>query len=191
MNAEISKKPILFSKAPSSIIGPTDQIRIPDFCKEPDWEVELAIVIGKKAQKISKSEAFDYIGGYMVLNDVSGRDAQHSDGQWFRAKSFDTFCPIGPFLATKDEIPDPNSLKLWSKINGTLKQDSTTANMIFKVETLLEFISAGITLLPGDIIATGTPSGVGYSRDPPEFLQSGDIVEAGIQDLGSQKCTVL
>lgn len=189
-NFPIPERPLLFSKATSSINGPYDEIIIPPFCKQADYEVELAVVIGKHAKQVPQQKAFEYIAGYMLLNDVSGRDAQFSDKQWFRGKSYDTFCPIGPFIATVDEIPNPNNLKMWTRINGEIRQESNTANLIFKIDEIIEFISQGITLRPGDIIATGTPAGVGVFQDPPTFLRSGDIVEIGIDKLGSQRLLV-
>ncbi|MHA1839158.1 MAG: fumarylacetoacetate hydrolase family protein [Candidatus Ranarchaeia archaeon] len=182
--------PILFSKAATSITGPFDCIVVPPICAQADYEVELAVVIGKKAKNVLAKNALDYVAGYMTLNDVSGRDAQFSDKQWYRGKSYDTFCPIGPYLVTTEEIKDPHNLELWTIVNGEERQRSNTCNLIFNVNELIEFITQGITLLPGDIIATGTPAGVGVFRDPPIFLKRGDIVEAGIEHLGAQRVIV-
>jgi len=182
--AQPPKVPILFAKFPNSISGPEDPILIPAGDPQVDWEAELAVVIGQKGKAIPKAKAYDYIAGYMPLNDVSAREWQFGDKQWVRGKSPDTFCPIGPHLTTPDEVPDPHSLAICSRLNGTTMQNSNTSKLIFKVPYLVEFISAAITLEPGDIIATGTPEGVGVFRKPPIFLKAGDVVEIEIERLG-------
>lgn len=178
-------QPILFAKAPSALIGPTDPIRIAPG-EQVDIEVELAVVMGRKACRISEAEAWDFIAGYTVLNDVTDRRAQRADGQWFRAKSVDTFCPLGPFLVTRDEIADPHALQMSSAINGASLQRGSTAQMIYKIPALLAFITSRITLEPGDIVSTGTPGGIGAARTPPVFLKPGDTVEIAIESLGHQ-----
>ncbi len=180
------KEPILFSKPPSAIADPEQPIIYPEISKKVDYEVELAFIIGKKGKDIPIEEAFDHIAGYTVFNDVSARDIQFGDGQWFRGKSFDTFAPMGPYLVTKEHIPDPNSLRLGTKVNGEPRQNGTTANMIFKVPHLVAFISQVMTLEPGDIIATGTPAGVGiFAKPEPKLLKPGDIVEVWIENVGA------
>jgi 2,4-didehydro-3-deoxy-L-rhamnonate hydrolase len=176
--------PILFAKFTTSISGPGDAIVIPVGDSRVDYEAELAVVIGRKGKAISAADALQYVAGYMPLNDVSARTWQFADKQWVRGKSCDTFCPIGPCLTTRDEVPDPHALSICARVNGTTLQDSNTSKMIFRVPELIEFISAAITLEPGDIIATGTPEGVGVFRTPPTFLKPGDIVEIEIQNLG-------
>jgi len=178
------KVPILFAKFPNSISGPEDPIVIPTENPNVDWEAELAIVIGRKGKRIPAGKAYEYIAGYMPLNDVSARVWQFGDKQWVRGKSPDTFCPIGPHLTTRDEVPDPHVLAICSRVNGQTMQNSNTSQLIFNVPTLMEFISAAITLEPGDIIATGTPEGVGVFRKPPVFLKPGDVVEIEIERLG-------
>jgi 2-keto-4-pentenoate hydratase/2-oxohepta-3-ene-1,7-dioic acid hydratase in catechol pathway len=182
--------PILFCKALSSLNGPFDPVVIPYEHAQADWEVELAVVIGRKAKGVKRDRAMDYVFGYTVLNDVSGRQAQFGDKQWFRGKSFDTFAPLGPYVVTRDEIGDPHNLDLFSKVNGEIQQSGNTRDLIFDIPFLIEFISQGITLVPGDIISTGTPAGVGVFQDPQRFLKSGDVVEVGVQDLGSQRSEV-
>jgi 2-keto-4-pentenoate hydratase/2-oxohepta-3-ene-1,7-dioic acid hydratase in catechol pathway len=177
--------PLLFCKTPNTLNGPRDPIVLPRSCGQIDWEVELAVIIGKTAKRIGQREALDIIAGVTVMNDVSGREAQFSDSQWFRGKSFDTFAPMGPALVTLDEIGDLHSLRLSARVNGRLMQDGRTADMIFDIPTLLAFISADITLTPGDVVSTGTPSGVGIFRDPPVLLQAGDVVECWIEGIGS------
>ncbi len=188
--AEIPEFPILFSKAGSALIGPFDTIILPSDSKVVDSEVELAVVIGQKAHRVNEADALKFVAGYTLLNDVTDREAQRRDKQWFRAKSFDTFCPLGPFLVTADEIPDPHALRLYSKVNGTILQDSNTAQMIFRIPRLISYISATITLEPGDIIATGTPRGIGSVRKPPILLKPGDTVELGAEKIGVQICPV-
>jgi len=189
-DAEIPSSPILFSKAPTSLTGPYDPIVLPRGSRIVDGEVELAFVIGKTACRVSESDALQFIAGYTVLNDVTDRDAQKEGKQWFRAKSMDTFCPLGPCLVTADEIPDPQNLRLCSKVNGRTLQDNNTANMIFKIAHLVSFISAAMTLEPGDLIATGTPGGIGSAHKPPVVFQPGDIVETAIEGVGAQRAKV-
>lgn len=181
----VPDSPILFMKATSSICGPNDPILIPRNSTKTDWEVELAVVIGKKATYVNKEEAMDYVAGYCLHNDVSERDFQlHHGGQWVKGKSADHFAPLGPYLVTKDEIENPHNLRLWLKVNGQMMQDSSTSDLIFDIPTLVSYISQYMTLLPGDIISTGTPSGVGLGLKPPRYLQHGDVVELGIDGLG-------
>jgi 2-keto-4-pentenoate hydratase/2-oxohepta-3-ene-1,7-dioic acid hydratase in catechol pathway len=181
---EPPKSPIIFAKFPNSIAGPEDAIVIPASDPQVDYEAEMAVVIGRKGKAISAEKAFDYVAGYMPLNDVSARAWQFSDKQWVRGKSPDTFCPTGPYLTTREDVPDPHSLTICARVNGVILQDSNTSKMIFRVPQLIEFISASITLEPGDIIATGTPEGVGAFRKPPIYLKPGDVVEVEIQQLG-------
>ncbi|MDR3405728.1 MAG: fumarylacetoacetate hydrolase family protein [Chthoniobacter sp.] len=186
--AEIPKEPILFFKATSSLTGPNDPLVIPRNSRKTDWEVELAFVIGKKASYVSEADAMKHVAGYVLHNDYSEREWQlERGGQWVKGKSCDTFAPLGPFLATTDEIADSNNLKLWLKVNGEFRQNSTTAQMIFKVPQLVSYISQFMTLLPGDVISTGTPPGVGLGFKPPIFLQPGDVVELGIESLGESR----
>ena len=189
---EIPKEPVLFFKATSALTGPFDEIIIPKNSKKTDWEVELAIIIGKKASYISKEEALDHVAGYVLHNDVSEREFQlERSGQWVKGKSCDTFAPIGPFIATKDEIKNPNNLNLWLKVNDKIMQDSCTSDFIFNVQHVISHISQFMTLLPGDIISTGTPFGVGLGLTPPLYLKHGDIVELGIEGLGESKQHVI
>ncbi|RRB06370.1 fumarylacetoacetate hydrolase family protein [Larkinella rosea] len=191
-NAPVPAEPILFFKSTTALVGPDDSVVIPKKSEKTDWEVELAIVIGKKATYVSKEDAFEYIAGYAVHNDYSERAFQlERGGQWVKGKSADTFAPLGPFMVTKDEVPNPNKLGLWLRVNGELLQDSNTDDMIFDVPTLVSYISQFMTLLPGDVISTGTPSGVGMGLKPQRFLKPGDVVELGIEGLGTQKQTAL
>ncbi len=186
--ADIPKEPILFFKATSAIVGPNDPLIIPKGSVKTDWEVELAFVIGKKASYVSEENAFDHVAGYVLHNDYSEREWQlERGGQWVKGKSCDTYAPIGPFIATRDEIPDPQNLKLWLTLNGELIQNSSTQQMIFGIRTLVSYVSHFMTLLPGDVITTGTPPGVGLGFKPPKFLQPGDVVELGIEGLGSSR----
>lgn len=179
-------RPLLFAKFPTSVTGHHASISwIEGMTKEVDYEAELAVVIGKTAKEVKAADAFDKIFGYTALNDVSARDMQFSDKQWVRGKSLDTFCPMGPHIVTKDELPEPNNLRIGCRVNGETLQDSNTSEMIFNVPALIEFITQDITLEPGDVIATGTPSGVGFSRVPPVYLKLGDEVEIFIQGIGS------
>jgi len=178
-------EPVIFFKATSAICGPNDDVIIPKNSEKTDWEVELAVIIGKKASYVNKEDAIKHVAGYAVHNDYSERAYQlEQGGQWVKGKSADTFAPIGPFLATSDEIANPNQLRLWLKVNNEMLQDSNTADMIFDVPTLVSYLSQYMTLLPGDVISTGTPSGVGLGLKPPRYLQAGDVVELGIEGLG-------
>jgi 2,4-didehydro-3-deoxy-L-rhamnonate hydrolase len=184
--AAIPEQPIVFAKWANSIVGPGDPIVIPDATKQPDYEAELAVVIGKAARRVSESEALDHVFGYTNANDVSARDIQLGEGgQWVRGKAIDTFCPIGPYIATTDEVPDPQNLTIRCVLNGEAVQDGTTSKMIFSVAELVAFLSTGMTLLPGDIIITGTPPGVGMARDPQLWIKAGDEVTIEIEGLGS------
>lgn len=187
-NAPIPKEPIIFFKSTTALCGPYDHVIIPKNSVKTDWEVELAIVIGKKASYVSEEEAMDYVAGYALHNDYSEREFQiERGGQWVKGKSCDTFAPLGPFMATKDEIEDPNDLPLWLTVNGEKLQNSNTDDMIFKVPFLIHYLSQFMTLLPGDVISTGTPFGVGLGFKPPRYLNAGDVVELGIDGLGTQK----
>ncbi|RPI75961.1 MAG: FAA hydrolase family protein [Ignavibacteriales bacterium] len=182
---EVPKTPIVFTKFPNSITGPRDAIKIPiRLTQKVDYEVELAVIIGKGGKNISKEEALNYVFGYTIVNDVSARDLQFADGQWVRGKSLDTFCPMGPIIVTIDEIKDPQNLKLVCEVNGEKLQNDSTKNMIFSVADLISILSQAFTLERGDIIATGTPSGVGFSRKPPIYLKDGDIVKTWIEGIG-------
>ena len=184
-NLDPPKKPILFAKFPTSVIGPGQTIEWdPELTSKVDYEAELAIVIGRQAHGVPRAKAFDVIFGYTCGNDVSARDLQFGDGQWVRGKSLDTFCPLGPALVTRDEVPNPGKLAIACRVNGTTLQDSTTAEMIFDIPTLIEFITQAFTLLPGDVILTGTPHGTGGFREPNIFLGDGDTVEVEIEGLG-------
>jgi acylpyruvate hydrolase len=185
-NKPIPDRPLVFPKVPSAVIAHGEDIRLPDdrFETFVDPEVELAVVIGRKASKVSEDEAYDYVAGYTLMNDVSGRDTQKAERQWLRAKGFDTFAPLGPWIVTKEEIPDPHTLDITCRVNGEVRQQSNTSNLIFKVPYLVSYLSQTITLYPGDIIATGTPGGVGIFRDPPVRLQEGDVVTQEIYGIG-------
>ncbi|MCZ4222474.1 fumarylacetoacetate hydrolase family protein [Pedobacter rhodius] len=191
-NAAIPAEPILFFKATSAIVGPNDDLIIPKNSKKTDWEVELAIVIGKKASYVSEENALKHIAGYVLHNDYSEREFQlERNGQWVKGKSCDTFAPIGPFIATPDEIADVHNLRLWLTVNGKTLQDGNTSNLIFNVPFMVSYISQFMTLLPGDVITTGTPAGVGLGQKPePWYLKPGDVVELGIDGLGSSKQVV-
>lgn len=187
-NAAIPKEPILFFKSTTSITGPNDDIIIPKNSHKTDWEVELAVVIGKRASYVEEEDAMNYVAGYCLHNDVSERQFQiERGGQWVKGKSCDTFAPLGPFMLTPDEIGDVNNLRLWLTVNGKKMQDGNTDDLIFKIPFLISYISRFMTLLPGDIISTGTPAGVGLGMTPPVYLKAGDIVELGIEGLGTQK----
>jgi 2-keto-4-pentenoate hydratase/2-oxohepta-3-ene-1,7-dioic acid hydratase in catechol pathway len=189
---DIPKAPVLFGKATSAICGPFDDVIIPKGSEKTDWEVELAIVIGKRANYVSQESAMDYIAGYLIHNDISERAFQlEHGGQWIKGKSADTFAPLGPWLVTKDEITDPNNLRLWLKVNGQLLQDSSTADFVFNTQYLVSYISQYMSLMPGDIISTGTPSGVGLGLKPPRYLQPGDIMELSVEGLGVARQTAL
>lgn len=185
---DIPSEPVLFFKSTSAIVGPNDDVVIPRGSQKTDWEVELAFVIGKKASYVSENEAMDYVAAYLLHNDYSEREYQlEREGQWVKGKSCDTFAPLGPFLATKDEIPDPHNLNLWLTLNGEMMQNSNTSDFVFGIPKLVSYISEFMTLLPGDIISTGTPFGVGLGLNPPKYLKAGDVVELGIEGLGSSK----
>jgi 2,4-didehydro-3-deoxy-L-rhamnonate hydrolase len=186
--AQIPTEPIIFFKATTAIIGPYDEVIIPKNSQKTDWEVELAVVIGKKASYVSEGEALDHIAGYCLHNDLSEREFQlERNGQWVKGKSCDTFAPLGPFLATKDEIGDVDNLDVWLKLNGRQVQKSNTSNLIFKIPFLVSYLSQFMTLLPGDVISTGTPAGVGLGMTPQLYLKPGDVMELGIEGLGSSK----
>ena len=189
---EIPPEPVIFFKATSSFCGPNDDLILPRGGDKTDWEVELAFVIGKRASYVEESEAMDYLAGYALHNDYSERAFQlDRSGQWVKGKSCDTFAPFGPWLATQDEIKDPNNLKMWLKVNGETMQSSNSSNLHYKIPFLLSYVSQFMTLLPGDIISTGTPPGVGMGMDPQVYLQAGDLVELGIDHLGSSSQKVV
>ncbi len=181
-------EPVIFFKATSAFVGPNDNLVIPKGSTATDWEVELAVIIGKRTSYVSKDDAMDYVAGYALHNDYSERDFQiRRGGQWVKGKSCDTFAPVGPYLVTKDEISDVHNLGMWLKVNGEFKQQGNTSNLIFDVPTVISYVSQFMTLLPGDLISTGTPAGVGLGFDPPQYLSAGDVVELGIEGLGSSK----
>jgi 2,4-diketo-3-deoxy-L-fuconate hydrolase len=181
-------EPVLFFKSTTALVGPNDDIIIPRNSVKTDWEVELAVVIGKRASYVEESEAADYIAGYALHNDVSEREFQlERSGTWDKGKGCDTFAPVGPFLATPDEVGDVDNLRLWLTVNGKTMQDGNTSNLIFKIPFLISYLSQFMTLLPGDIISTGTPAGVGLGFNPPVYLQPGDVVELGIDGLGTSR----
>ena len=182
---EVPSEPVLFFKASSAIIGPYDEVILPKNSKKSDWEVELAVVIGAKASYVSEKNAMNHVAGYVLHNDISEREYQlERQGQWVKGKSCDTFAPLGPFVATKDEIKDPHNLHLWLKLNGKTMQDSNTSDLIFGIPKLVSYISQFMTLLPGDLISTGTPFGVGLGLNPEIYLKDGDKMELGIEGLG-------
>jgi len=189
---DVPQEPVLFFKATSAIVGPFDNIIIPKSSTKTDWEVELAVVIGKTASYVSESEALNHVAGYVLHNDVSERAFQlEQSGQWVKGKSCDTFAPIGPFIATAEEIDNPNNLNLWLKVNGAEMQNSSTSDFIFNIQQVVSYISQYMTLLPGDIISTGTPFGVGLGLTPPRYLKDGDVVELGIEGLGTSRQTCI
>lgn len=182
---EIPQEPVIFFKASSSLVGPNDDLILPKNSQKVDWEVELAVVIGKKCSYVEPKQAVEYVAGYVLLNDYSERYFQlERNGQWVKGKSADTFAPLGPYLATTDEVPDTNHLAMWLKVNGVIRQQSSSNEMIFDVPTLISYVSQFMTLLPGDILSTGTPAGVGLGMKPPQYLKAGDVVEMGIDQLG-------
>ena len=187
---EVPRWPLIFAKFSSSVTGPYDPIILPSEDAEVDYEVELGVVIGRRGRKIGEDQALDYVAGYLVVDDVSARKWQFADQQWTRGKSCDTFAPMGPWLTTRDEVADPHDLTLETRVNGEIRQQSNTSNMIFRIPAAIAFISASITLEPGDIIATGTPPGVGMFRKPPTFLRPGDLVETEVEGLGCLRNTV-
>ena len=182
---ELPPEPVIFFKATSAIVGPNDNIVIPRNSEKTDWEVELAFVIGKKASYVDEADSLDHVAGYVLHNDYSERAFQlERHGQWVKGKSCDSFAPLGPFITTADEIQDPQTLDLWLKVNGETLQDSNTSDMAYGIKHLVHYLSQFMTLLPGDVISTGTPSGVGLGLDPPRYLKPGDVVELGITALG-------
>ena len=186
--AALPKEPVVFMKASTALCGPFDNVIIPKNSVKTDWEVELAFVIGKKTSYVSEEEAMDYVAGYCLHNDYSEREFQlERGGQWDKGKSNDTFAPLGPYLVTKDEIPNPHNLRLWLKLNDKIVQDSNTDDLIFKIPTLVSYLSHFMTLLPGDVVSTGTPAGVGLGMKPPRYLKSGEVCELGIEGLGIQR----
>ena len=191
-NNPIPQEPVLFSKAITSLNGPNDNVSLPKNSKKCDWEVELAIIIGRKTQYISETNARDNIAGFAIANDISERSFQlERGGQWLKGKSFDTFCPLGPWLVTPDEINDPQNLGIWLEVNGKRFQNGNTRTMIFDVYQIVSYISEFMTLMPGDVIITGTPPGVGLGQSPEVFLKNGDEITLGIEGLGEQKQKVL
>jgi 2,4-didehydro-3-deoxy-L-rhamnonate hydrolase len=187
-NMEIPAEPIVFFKSTTALVGPNDFLQIPRGSEKTDWEVELAVVIGKTCRYVSEEEALDHVGGYMLHNDYSERSFQlERGGQWVKGKSCDTFAPMGPYLATPDALSDVHNLRLWLKVNGETKQDGNTANLIFDVPYLISYLSGFMTLLPGDIISTGTPAGVGLGFKPPQYVKPGDVIELGIDELGQSR----
>lgn len=186
--AQAPKEPIIFFKATSALTGPSDKLVIPRNSTQTDWEVELAVVISKTASYVDEKNAGQHIAGYCLHNDYSERDFQlNRGGQWVKGKSCDTFAPIGPYLVSQDEIKDINNLKMWLKLNGKTMQNSNTSNLIFKVPFLVSYLSQFMSLLPGDVISTGTPAGVGLGMKPPVYIKAGDVIELGIEGLGEQK----
>ena len=191
-NAPIPAEPIIFLKSTTALCGPFDEVIIPKNSKKTDWEVELAVVISKKASYVDEANALDHVAGYCLHNDLSEREFQlERNGQWVKGKSCDTFAPLGPFLATQDEISEINNLKMWLSVNGKMMQNGSTSTLIFKIPFLVSYLSQFMTLLPGDVISTGTPAGVGLGMNPPVFLKPGDVMELGIEGLGTSKqiCT--
>jgi 2,4-diketo-3-deoxy-L-fuconate hydrolase len=185
-NATPPPEPVIFMKSTTAMVGPNDDIMIPKDSVKTDWEVELAVVIGKKASYVDEAEAMDYVAGYVLHNDVSEREFQlERSGTWDKGKGCDTFAPLGPFLATTDEISDPHNLRLWLKLNGKVMQDGNTSNFIFNIPHLIAYTSRFMTLLPGDIISTGTPAGVGLGMKPNLYLKPGDVIELGVEGLGT------
>jgi 2,4-diketo-3-deoxy-L-fuconate hydrolase len=191
-NATPPTEPVIFMKSTTAITGPNDNIVIPKNSVKTDWEVELAVVIGKKASYVSEEDAMDYVAGYVLHNDVSEREFQiERGGTWDKGKGCDTFAPMGPFFATKDEIADPHNLRLWLKVNGKIMQNGNTSNFIFNIPQVISYTSQFMTLLPGDIISTGTPAGVALGMKPPVYLKPGDVIELGIDGLGEAKQTLV
>jgi 2-keto-4-pentenoate hydratase/2-oxohepta-3-ene-1,7-dioic acid hydratase in catechol pathway len=189
---EPPREPVIFFKSTTSLVGPNDPLVIPRNATKLDWEVELALVIGRRATYVARENALDFVAGYVLHNDYSERSFQlERGGQWVKGKSADSFAPLGPYLATPDEIPDPAKLRMWLKVNGELRQCSSTANMIFDVATLVSYVSQFMTLLPGDVISTGTPAGVGLGMKPPRYLHAGDVVELGMDGLGESRQEVV
>ncbi|MEJ2921821.1 fumarylacetoacetate hydrolase family protein [Bordetella avium] len=192
VGAPVPQEPVIFMKATSCIQGPDDPVMLPEGSQKGDWEVELGVVIGERARYVEADDALDYVAGYCVVNDVSEREYQmERGGTWDKGKGCDTFGPIGPWLVTRDEVPDPQALDLWLDLNGRRMQTGNTRTMIFDVKTLVSYVSRFMTLLPGDIITTGTPPGVGLGMKPPVFLREGDVMTLGVQGLGTQRQRVV
>ena len=191
--ADLPEWPALFSKGPNTVVGTEAGVRFPDpHSEQLDWECELAVIIGREGRDIAEDKALEHVFGYTCANDVSVRDVQRRHGgQWFKGKNFDTHLPLGPWIVTSDEIPNPHTLRISTRVNGVTKQDSRTEQMVFTVPLILRDLSAGMTLVPGDIVITGTPEGVGFARKPPEFLQVGDVVEVEIEKIGILRNTVV
>ena len=191
--ADLPEWPALFSKGPNTVVGPEAGLRFPaPHSEQLDWECELAVVIGREGRDIAEAKALEHVFGYTCANDVSVRDVQRRHGgQWFKGKNFDTHLPIGPWIVTADEIPNPHALRIATRVNGVTKQDSRTEHMVFTVARVIRDLSAGMTLVPGDVIITGTPEGVGFARKPPEFLKVGDVVEVEIEKIGVLRNTVV
>ncbi len=189
--AQLPSSPIFFAKAASAVVGPYDAIVIPRVTDQVDYEAELAVVIGRRGKHIQESSALEYVAGYLAFNDVTARDMQSHDRQWFRGKSCDTFAPMGPSLVTVDEVADPQALRIELRLNGQVMQSSSTSQMVFPVAYLISFISQAMTLEPGDVIATGTPAGVGFVRKPPVFLKPGDVVEVEVEGIGALRNPVV
>lgn len=187
-NAQVPSEPVIFMKSTTALVGPNDMIIMPKDSVKTDWEVELAVVIGKRASYVEEAQALDYVAGYVLHNDVSEREYQlERNGTWDKGKGCDTFAPVGPFLATPDELGDINQLRLWLTVNGEKMQDGNTSNLIFNIPHIIAYVSRFMTLLPGDIISTGTPAGVGLAFNPPIYLKAGDVIELGIDGLGSSR----
>lgn len=187
---DVPSEPVVFFKATSAVMGPNDTVEIPRTSVKTDWEVELGVVIGKHAKYITEDQALDHVAGYCVINDLSERDFQiHRQGQWVKGKSCDTFGPIGPYLVTPDEVPDPQNLAMWLDVNGERMQEGNTNTMVYGVAHVVSYLSQFMSLQPGDIISTGTPPGVGMGKNPPHYLKQGDVIELGIDGLGTQKQT--
>lgn len=190
--APLPPEPVIFMKSTTALTGPYDQIMIPRDSVKTDWEVELAVVISRKASYVEETDAMNYIAGYCLHNDISEREYQlERNGTWDKGKGCDTFAPLGPWLVTKDEIPDIDNVRLWLKVNDELRQDGTTANFVFKIPFLISYVSRFMTLLPGDVISTGTPAGVGLGFNPPVYLAPGDVVELGADGLGVSRQTCI
>ena len=189
---DMPAEPVIFMKATSAICGPNDHVMLPKNSRKGDWEVELGIIVGTEARYVSESDALDYVAGYCVVNDVSERELQlEGTGQWVKGKSADTFAPLGPYLVTKDDIPNPQNLRLWLEVDGHRYQDGSTATMVFSVAYLVSYASRFMSLQPGDVIATGTPPGVGLGQKPPVFLRPGNCMRVGVEGLGEQNQEVV
>ncbi|HWR16897.1 MAG TPA: fumarylacetoacetate hydrolase family protein [Terriglobales bacterium] len=189
-NMELPSRPLLFAKSANAVAGHNSEVSIPPSCDQPDFEAELAVVIGKRCRHVREHDAMNYVLGYTCANDISARNFQFADGQWYRGKSCDGFGPLGPWIVTKTEIPDHRNLNIRGRLNGEVMQNSSTRNLIFAVPELIEFISSSITLEPGDVIATGTPPGVGFARKPPIYLKDGDTFEVEIEGIGNLSNTI-